>query len=71
MTIEQLDLIFPFLCFAYGAVMTFTLNSPVLSKIADDRLPGPMLEQFRAHRTLGMICLAVGSVWILQNLWLR
>lgn len=65
----QLDAIFPYLCFAYGALMTFTLNVPALVRIADERLPEPMITQWKAHRGLAMTCLCVGALWILQNLW--
>jgi predicted acyltransferase len=70
MTPEKLDIIFPYFCFAYGALMTFTLNHASLMRIAEERLSVEWLIRFRAHRALGLICLAVGSLWILQNLWL-
>lgn len=70
MTPEKLDAIFPYVCFAYGALMSFVLNVPQLVRIADERLPTPMLQRFQAHRTLSLVCLFVGALWILQNLWL-
>lgn len=66
---DQLDLIFPFICFAYGAVMTVALNIPVLVRLADERLPRHLVAQWRAHRALAMVCLWVGALWSLQNLW--
>ena len=70
MTPTALDATFPYFCFAYGAVMTFTLNVPVLARIADEKLPHHLASQWKAHRTLAAICLGVGALWILQNLWL-
>lgn len=66
---EKLDLIFPFVVFGYGAIMTLVLNSPVLSGLAETRLPPQMHHQLKAHRGLGVICLVVGGLWSLQNLW--
>jgi hypothetical protein len=68
---EKLDHIFPYICFAYGVMVTFVLNAPTLVRIADERLPGSLLAQMRGHRVLAQICMWVGAVWILQNLWLR
>ncbi len=70
MTPAALDAIFPYLCFSYGAVMTVTTNIPSLARIADEKLPEHLANQWKAHRTLGGICLCVGALWILQNLWL-
>jgi len=50
--------------------MTLALNSERLSRIADERFPHELLEQWRAHRGLALLCLLVGAAWILQNLWL-
>ena len=71
MTVAQLDTVFPYVCFAYGVVMTLALSSNRLSQIADTRLPQPMIQQWRAHRGLALVCLFVGAGWILQNLWLK
>ena len=69
-TIEKLDHLFPYICFFYGAVMTFVLNSPLLGKLADERMPPELIATWRSHRGLAMICLCVGSLWVLQNIWL-
>ncbi len=69
MTYQQLDLIFPYFVFAYGAMVSFVLSSKPLMRIAEERLPGPLLSQFTGHRVLAMLCLWVGTLWILQNLW--
>ncbi|MBX3020354.1 MAG: hypothetical protein KF799_01650 [Bdellovibrionales bacterium] len=50
--------------------MTFILNTPLFSELAESRLPYAMSQQLKAHRGLGLICLVVGGVWSLQNLWL-
>jgi hypothetical protein len=69
MTIEKLDFIFPFVVFFYGAVMTLVLNHPAFMQLAEAKFPPQLLQQMRGHRTLGIICLVVGSIWTLQNLW--
>ena len=70
MTVAKLDLLFPYICFFYGAVMTFVLNSPLLGRLADERMPPELISAWRGHRGLALLCLFVGAVWILQNLWL-
>lgn len=70
MTPNQLDFIFPFVVFFYGALLTFVLNQPRLMEIAEQRMPRPVLEQMKAHRVLAWVCLAIGFPWSLQNLWL-
>jgi hypothetical protein len=70
MGVDQLDRIFPYVCFAYGVLMTFAMNSPWLARIADERLPLPVQERWRANRGLALVCMVVGAAWILQNLWL-
>jgi hypothetical protein len=70
MTPEKLDLIFPFLVFAYGTIMTLVLHLPFFVELAERRLPMTVVTQIRGHRVLALICLAVGSVWSTQNLWL-
>jgi hypothetical protein len=70
MMIKELDTIFPYVCFAYGVLMTLVLNSPVLVALAESRLPPPLVHQWKGHRVLGLVCLWVGGFWILQNLWL-
>lgn len=69
MTPEKLDLIFPFVMFAYGAVMTFVAHSP-LAEMAESRLPLNVSQQMKAHRGLALFCLVAGGFWSLQNLWL-
>ena len=69
MTPHQLDMIFPFVVFFYGALMTFVLNQPRLMVLAEQKMPRPILDQMKGHRALALICLAVGFPWSLQNLW--
>ncbi len=70
MTPEKLDFIFPFVVLAYGATMTFVLNSRTLVELAENRLPAEITQQIKGHRVLALICLSVGAFWSLQNLWL-
>ncbi len=70
MTPEKLDLIFPYLVFAYGTVMTLVLHHPFFMTLAEQRLPYTVVRQIQGHRGLGFICLIVGAVWSTQNIWL-
>jgi hypothetical protein len=70
MTISEIDLLFPFFVFAYGASVTFVLHIPALIRVAENQLPPAMLSQIQAHRHLAFVCLLVGSLWSLQNLLL-
>lgn len=69
MTYKELDLIFPYVVFGYGLLMTLILNSEFLLKLAEERLPRQLYNNFMGHRVLGLVCLFVGSLWSLQNLW--
>jgi hypothetical protein len=69
MTHSDLDLIFPFVVFAYGAVMTLVLNMRFFMDLADQRFPQQLVQQLNAHRGIGFVCLLIGGVWSLQNLW--
>ena len=66
---RTLDLFFPWFIFGYGAVMTIVLNIPQLVDLAERRLPPYFCRQLMAHRGLGLICLIMGSLWTLQNIW--
>jgi hypothetical protein len=70
MTPDKLDFIFPFVVLGYGALMTFVLNAPGLSELAEQRLPTDVYRQLIAHRSLSLVCLVIGALWTLQNLWL-
>jgi len=67
MSIQELDYIFPFIVFSYGLIMTLVFYSPLVA-LAEKKMPGIYWEQFKAHRTLGHLCLIVGALWSLQNL---
>lgn len=69
MTFAQLDLLFPFFVFGYGAVICIVTSLPVLFARAEGRLPPFMLNRLRMHEPLGWVCLFVGGFWSLQNLW--
>lgn len=49
--------------------MTFVLNWTPLVRLAEERLPAPILQQMRSHRILAVFCLLLGALWSLQNLW--
>ena len=66
----NLDHAFPYICFSYGVVMTVALNLPAVEKLADSNFPSDIVAQWRSHRGLAALCLGVGGLWILQNLWL-
>lgn len=68
---EQIDLLFPYFVFAYGATITFVLHLEPLVRLAEQKLPRQMLTQIQMHRHLAFICLVVGSLWSLQNIILR
>jgi hypothetical protein len=70
MDYKDLDFFFPFVIFAYGAVMTFIFNTPKLLTLAEERLAPELYQQFKTRKALGTICLIVGGLWAMQNLWL-
>ncbi|NQZ01535.1 MAG: hypothetical protein HRT45_12805 [Bdellovibrionales bacterium] len=69
MELQYLDFIFPFFVLAYGALLTFVLHVPALERLAETRLPQHVNQQLQAHRILAVICLIVGGLWSLQNIW--
>lgn len=70
MTLDKLDLIFPFVVLAYGAIMTVVLHTPFFEGLAEERLPVALRQQLLKHRGFGLFCLLAGGLWTLQNLWL-
>lgn len=66
--IDKLDLIFPFVLFAYGFVMTLVVSSTELISLAERTFPEKIVEQLKANATLGHICLIIGFFWSLQTL---
>ena len=69
MRLETLDFIFPFVVFCYGILMIFVTENSFLDKLANDRMPD-MRATWRSHKSLAWVCLFVGGLWSLQNLWL-
>ncbi len=69
MTYHQLDYVFPFVVFGYGLLMTLILNSQFFLELAEAKLPPQLYSQFTSHRLLGVVCLVVGGLWSVQNLW--
>lgn len=71
MTYQEIDALFPFIVFAYGALLTFVLNNSHLMNIAQEKFPSQLVRQMNGHRILAIVCLFVGSFWSLQSLWLN
>ncbi len=71
MTYAQIDQVFPYIIFVYGAVISFVLNSLALCRLADEKLPQVLVAQLTMHRGLAALCFVFGALWILQDLWLR
>lgn len=71
MTYQEIDALFPFMIFFYGALLTLVLNQPQLMAIAEQKLPMLWVRQLQKHRYLALICLIIGSLWSLQSLWLN
>jgi hypothetical protein len=70
MNIKELDYIFPFVVFGYGALMMFVLNSPALMKMAEKNLSSELFSSFQSKRVLSVVCFIIGGLWSLQNIWL-
>ena len=70
MTLQELDAIFPWFVLFYGFVVTFVLNQESLMTLAEQRLDQTLLKNLQVHRGLAFICLVVGGLWTLQNLWI-
>lgn len=67
---EKLDAIFPWVVLLYGFVVTFVLNQEGLMKIAEQRMDGTLLKNLQGHRAIAFVCLIVGGLWTLQNVWI-
>ena len=70
MNYQELDAIFPYVMFVYGAIITLVLNSDKLMKIAEERMPAMYRERLVGAQVLANLSLWLGGLWILQNLWL-
>lgn len=69
MALQQLDFLFPFVVFAYGSVITATLNLPILHRIAKQNGYEEQWGRMQAHQSLAVCCVLIGGLWSLQNLW--
>ena len=69
MTLAQLDFYFPFVVLAYGLIVTWLTQARWAIR-ALNKLPAETRDRFLGHRVLALLCLVVGSIWSLQNLWL-
>jgi hypothetical protein len=69
---KTLDFIFPFIIFGYGGFTTLVFHtlgeSPARVRFP---LPESYLQQLERHRPLSALCLILGAVWSLQNLWFQ
>ena len=66
----QLDAIFPYIVFIYGAMILLVLNSSALRKLGERVVPQEAWERFASHGILAWISFFVGGFWVLENLWL-
>ena len=62
---RHLDQIFPYIVFFYGFLVLAVLNGPWLKLKAH-----PLFLELKLKEPLATLCFLVGSVWILQRLWL-
>ncbi len=65
---HEIDLYFPYFVLVYGLIMTVVTQLPFLKKQAMENMNSELVQWFYGHRVLGMVCLAVGSLWSLQRL---
>lgn len=71
MTHTTLDLLFPWIVFGYGTLLSLVLNSRRLMDIAEEKLPVALYTQLNAHRWLAAASVVIGAIWILQNIWVK
>ena len=69
MNMAQLDQFFPYVVFIYGLIMTAVYHSAFLMNLARDKFNPSFYQRFQSHKLLGLVCLFVGGLWSLQNLW--
>lgn len=69
MNLNQLDFIFPFILFFYGALLTIVLHQDRLMNLAEQYVPEKIRSQMKSHRILAVFCLISGFFWSLQVLW--
>ena len=69
MDYQKLDHFFPYFVFFYGVLVVFVLENKTLDSLGKARI-STLYEGLQRHRALAWICLFVGGIWSLQNLWL-
>jgi hypothetical protein len=67
--IESIDFYFPFIIFAYGIILIFLTEIPLILKFAKQKMPH-YHQQFIQHRVFGLVAFFVGGLWSAQNLFL-
>lgn len=65
----QLDYYFPFIMFIYGSCMSILLSSKMFERL-ETFGHAEVYQRLLRHRIPALICLFVGTLWSLQNLWL-
>ena len=68
-SLQDLDFIFPFVVFFYGALVTLVLHIPKLNELSETRFSDSLHRQIMGHRYLALLSLVLGAIWSLQNLW--
>lgn len=67
MTIEFLDQLTMWLAFIYGGTLFFILETPWMQSV-EKQVPALFLI-LRKHQPLALVCLWVGALWILQDIY--
>ncbi|MAV90950.1 MAG: hypothetical protein CL676_05980 [Bdellovibrionaceae bacterium] len=70
MTLNQLDLLFPFFVFGYGVIMCVVNSIAEWVAKSKPEIPPYFFERLKSHEALGWVCLFVGGLWSLQSLTL-
>ena len=65
----QLDALFPYIVFLYGAMILVVLNSPKLRELGEKLVPHEAWQRLLSHSILAWISFFVGGFWVLENLW--
>ncbi len=68
MDIAALDKFFPWVVFFYGFLLVVVLENPALVSAMTIRNP-EAVAWLKPRRGLAWICVFVGGLWSLQNLW--
>lgn len=68
MNIDILDYYFPFIVFAYGLFYILVSESKIFLAKGKEVL-GSYHPTFLSHKPLAWICLFVGGLWALQNIY--